>query len=205
MQIFFCINSTRYPFLKRWKQSCREQPELSKLSKHLRSVIHDFVSNLKEMFASNGQYQNVHSSMFIKLNETAVYFESKSEITVHKMEAQTVPIWHSGSNDKRLTACVSVASSGEKMSLLLIFKVHPERTIEKLIKNFLCENVLECFQSNDWMNSWETSIWTEKSIKGLHGINFIFFYYWTTSLATNKNDFWPLWKRCICSDLSPGW
>lgn len=93
-----------------------------KLNEHLIEVKTQFLANLKEQFLSDNCYSTVPPSMFVNMNETAVFFEARSKCTVHNTDARTVSVSGSGSSNRRLTACVSVACDGTKLSLFLIFK-----------------------------------------------------------------------------------
>lgn len=81
--------------------------------------------------------------MFVNMDQTSVYFESKPKKTMHKAGTKAVLIRDSGSDTKRLTSCVSATSNGEKLLLSLIINNIPEGTVEKSIINFLPGKLFE--------------------------------------------------------------
>ena len=115
-----------YPFLQRWELTLRVATRKGqKLSGHLLSVRANFVERVMEMFDANGPLSNVQPSMFVNMDETAVFFESKPNSTIHQTGANTVAIRCSGSSNKHMTVCVAVASNGYKLPLFVIFKGAP--------------------------------------------------------------------------------
>lgn len=152
-----------YPFLNRWKLSIRISTRVGqKLSGHLISVRQDFVGQLMQKFTTTGSYSCVQPKMFVNMDESAVYFEAKSSTTVHPTGSNSVPIRCSGSNSRRLTVCVSVASDGTKLPLFLIFKGAPNGKIEKNLSNILPSNVFGCCQSKGWADQRSLDIWLNK-------------------------------------------
>lgn len=157
------LRSWVYRFLARWNLSCRMTTHVGqKLHGHLIEVKQNFVAVLKKKFSNIGCYSTVPSSMFVNMDETAIFFEARSKSTVHRTGARTVSARESGSNSRRLTACVSVACDGTKLPLFLIFKGKPNGRIEQQLTNLLPENMFGGCQDKGRMDTRSMKIWTEK-------------------------------------------
>jgi len=121
-----------YKFLNRYNMSIRRITHKGqKLRTHLLEVRDDTAASIRSRFAEGGSLQGLDYRYFVNMDETAVYFESKSNTTVSKRGVKTVPARDSGSNSKRCTVCVAVAADGTKLPLFYVFKGAPNALIEK--------------------------------------------------------------------------
>lgn len=119
-----------------------------KLREHFLSVKEDFVTFLMTKLSTSGVHQYEQPAMFVNTDETAEYFEAKPKSTVHSKGKRIVPILHSGSSIRRLTACVSVHVMEKKLSLFLFFKQTLKRSSEKNQSYELPKNVFRCCHTN---------------------------------------------------------
>jgi hypothetical protein len=67
-----------------------------------------------------------------------------------------------GSNAKRLTACVSCAMDGTKLPLFYVFKGKTGNRLEKSLPNELPTGTIACCQDNAWMDDVTTVQWVER-------------------------------------------
>lgn len=87
-----------------------------KLSGHLLSMGKDFTKSIREKFHANGSYNAVLPSMFVNMDETAVCLKRKLKSTINRKKRQAVSILCSGSNNRRATVFVPIASDGKMAS-----------------------------------------------------------------------------------------
>ena len=73
--------------------------------------------------------------------------------TIAPTNSNTVSIRGSGSNARRLTACVACAQDGTKLPIFLVFKAKPGGLIERRLPRELPSGVYGCCQENGWMVS----------------------------------------------------
>ncbi|KAE9264982.1 hypothetical protein PR003_g32604 [Phytophthora rubi] len=152
-----------YPFLKRHRLSIRRRTRVGqKLSGHLESVRQEFVEAVNERFAAGGTLENTPPALRVNMDETAVFFEMTANTTINSKNARTVSIRSTGSNARRLTACVACAEDGTKLPLFVVFKAKASATIEKKLDQILPPNVYGCCQENGWMDERGCRIWMEK-------------------------------------------
>lgn len=97
-----------------------------KLHVHALAVHENFVQEIKSKFYVQGRHYCVQRQMFVNMDGMAVLFEARPSSTVHHYDANTISVQFSGSNTRRLTACVSVCND---LSLLIIFKDEPNRHV----------------------------------------------------------------------------
>ena len=152
-----------YPFLERWQLSLRVATRKGqKLSGHLMTVRTTFVEKVMEQFGTGGSLCTVPPQLFVNMDETAVFFESKPNATIHHTGANTVSIRCSGSSNKRMTVCVAVASNGCKLPLFVIFKGEPNGRIERSLPQILPRGIYGCCQAKGWMDERGLRLWTEQ-------------------------------------------
>lgn len=100
-----------------------------KLSGHLLDVRQNVAHNFVIVFKRNGKYENLQRSMFVNMDETANYFETKPARILYPKGCVSVAICGSAIIDYRLKACTAVAIDGSKLPLLVIFKGQPMKHI----------------------------------------------------------------------------
>lgn len=72
-----------YSFMGRWRLSVRRITHLGqKLSGHLQVIRDDFTNGVNLRFVNGGSLSYVKPSMFLNMDQTCVYFESKHSTTV---------------------------------------------------------------------------------------------------------------------------
>jgi transposase-like protein len=112
-----------YCFLERWNLSIRRVTRVGqKLSGHLQQVKQDTTTAINSRFIAGGTLENVGPHYFINMDQTAVYFESKSKCIVAQKGARSVCARDSGSDAKRCTIVVTVAADGTKLPPFLSSK-----------------------------------------------------------------------------------
>jgi hypothetical protein len=149
-----------YKFLDRYKMSIRRITHKGqKLRSHLLDVRDDTAASIRSRFAEGGSLHGVELRNFVNMDETAVYFESKSNTTVSRRGVKTVPERDSGSNAKRCTVCVAVAADGTKLPLFFVFKGSPNARIEERIRK---AGILGTVQPAGWMDERATKMWFEQ-------------------------------------------
>jgi hypothetical protein len=126
--------SWAYPFLHRHRLSIRRKTRVGrKLSGHLENIRREFVEAVNERFRSGGTLEGIPPRLRVNMDETAVFFEMTSNTTINSVNARTVSIRGSGSNARRLTACIACAQDGTKLPLFVVFKGKPGATIEPIV------------------------------------------------------------------------
>ena len=152
-----------YVFLARNNLSIRRiTHEGQKLSGHLQQMQKDVVDDINTQFSIGGTLSDVADSLFVNMDETAIFFEPKLKTTINTKGNNTVAVRCSGSNAKRMTVCVACAYDGTKLPLFFIFKGKPGARIEKNLQNELGEGVFGCCQDKGWMDERAAKIWIEK-------------------------------------------
>lgn len=152
-----------YPFLHRRSLSIRRVThEGQKLSGHLASVQRDFVACVMERFGCDGTLSRVTPSGFVNMDETAVFFETKTNQTVNPIGDRTIAIRCSNSNAKRMTICVACASDGTKLPLMFVLKGKPDGRIERSLCDELPEGTFGCCGDKGWMDERSCRLWFEK-------------------------------------------
>jgi DDE superfamily endonuclease len=143
-----------------------------KLSGHSNQVHQDVVNDINERFSIGGTLTDVSDSMFVNMDETAIFYENIPSSTINNRGDNTISIRCTGSNAKRMTICVSCAYDGTKLPLFFIFKGKPGARIEKNLQKELGNGVFGCCQEKGWMDERASQIWIEKIWKPyVAGIN----------------------------------
>jgi hypothetical protein len=84
------ISQWVYCFLERWNLSIRRATRVGqKLSGHLQQVKQDTTTAISSRFIAGGTLENVGPHYFINMDQTAVYFESKSKCIVAQKGARS--------------------------------------------------------------------------------------------------------------------
>jgi DDE superfamily endonuclease len=152
-----------YVFLDRNNLSIRRVTRQGqKLSGHLNQVHEEVINAINERFTIGGTLSDVHDSLFVNMDETAVFYESSPTTTINAKGENTISIRCTGSNSKRMTVCVSCAYDGTKLPLFLVFKGKAGARIEKNLQNELGDGVIACCQEKGWMDERTSKIWIEK-------------------------------------------
>jgi DDE superfamily endonuclease/Tc5 transposase DNA-binding domain len=139
-----------YCFLERWNLSIRRVTRVGqKLSGHLQQVKQDTTTAINSRFIAGGTLENVGPHYFINMDQTAVYFESKSKCIVAKKGARSVCARDSGSDAKRCTIVVTVAADGTKLPPFFVFKGQPGKKTEL---SLLEQGIKGCCQPNAWFD-----------------------------------------------------
>jgi hypothetical protein len=89
---------------------------------HLKEIQDDAAAAIQKQMEPSGTLHGIDLKYFINMDQTAVYFEMKSNTTVHKIGARTVSVQESGSNSKRATIVLAVAADGTKLPPFVVFK-----------------------------------------------------------------------------------
>lgn len=112
-----------YKFLARHGMSVRRVTRVGqKLTGHLKDVQDDATAAVRKRMAAGGTLHGIDLKYFINMDQTAVYFEMKSNTTVHEVGARTISVRESGSNSKRATIVLAVAADGTKLPPFVVFK-----------------------------------------------------------------------------------
>jgi hypothetical protein len=119
------------------------------LSGHLQQVKQDTTTAINSRFIAGGTLENVGPHYFINMDQTAVYFESKSKCIVNQKGARSVYARDSGSDAKRCTMEVTVAANSTKLPPFFIFKGQPGK---KTKQNLIGQGILGCCQPNAWFD-----------------------------------------------------
>lgn len=120
-----------------------------------------FCKSCDEKSFCNDVYQDVLPLMFVNTDETAIYFETQPKCTLHPTGAGSLSVRCWGSNNRRLTVCVSVGSDGSKVLLFLIFKAQLNSRVAKRWHEYMPDNVYVCCKQNGLMDQQYMKIWLE--------------------------------------------
>nr|CCA16168.1 PREDICTED: leucinerich repeatcontaining protein 43like putative [Albugo laibachii Nc14] len=126
------------------------------------SVKWDFVASVIEWFGVKGTLSLVGESVFVNIDETAVFFEIRTNQTVSQKADRTIVIRCFNSNTKRMTICVSCASDGSKLPLMFVLKNNPVGRIKKSIIDELSEGTFGSCGEKGWMDEHSCRVWLEK-------------------------------------------
>lgn len=107
--------------------------------------------------------------MSMNMGKTAAYFQAKHGSTVHVTSARTVSVKESRSNNRKLTAVVSIASDLTRLSMFFILTENRIAEIKAQLWNILPENTFGCCQDKYWIDQWCMKIWPKKFWKPYSG------------------------------------
>lgn len=105
--------------------------------------------------------KGINQKFFVNMDQTAIYFDSKTRTTVSERGERTVSI-RSDSSSKRITLSVAVAYDGTKLPLFVVFKGQPNGRIEQDLPNILPAGMYGCCQKNAWMDERACLLWVDK-------------------------------------------
>jgi DDE superfamily endonuclease len=83
------------------------------------------------------------------MDQSTIYFETKSTNTVARKGVKNVPTKGSGSDSKRCTVVVTVADDGTELPPSFVFKGQTGKTLERTFPQF---NIKGCCQTNAWFD-----------------------------------------------------
>lgn len=142
-----------YPLLSRYNLSCLIGTHTGQnLNGHFLSVRKRFPDCLRAKFVSEGIYHKLSAAMFVNMDETVVFFKCKQKKSVHFKGENAVSTQSTGSNLRRMTVSVFVASDGIKLLIFFIYKGQPNKWIEKSLTQVLPPNIFGCCQPKVWMD-----------------------------------------------------
>ncbi len=104
----------------------------------------------------------ISDSMFVNMDETAVYFDAHHCSTIHERGAKTVSVRRGSSENKRCTVCITVAADGRKLPLFVIFKGAVNGRISQNLHHILPHGIFGCTQPKGWMDNRVMELWKEK-------------------------------------------
>ena len=97
--------------------------------------------------------KGVNSSMFVNMDETAIYFDNHHNYAINEKGAKIVPVRHGSSANKRCTVCVTVTADGTRLPLFIIFKGSPNEPIAKSLQDIIPKGMYGCTQVKGWMDN----------------------------------------------------
>ena len=158
-----CITRWVYHFLARWDLSIRRVARVGqKLSGHLQKIKDDTTASINKKFLPGHTMHGLDPHYFLNMDQTAVFFESKSKTCVAKKGSKTVSARDSGSDSKRCTVVVTVAADGTKLPPFFIFKGQPGKTLEQQLRK---ANMAACCQENGWFDESVFQKWIDDIIE----------------------------------------
>jgi DDE superfamily endonuclease len=98
----------------------------------------------------------------LNMDQTAIYFESRSNCSVAKNGANNVPTKGNSSDSKRCTVVVTIAADGTKLLPFFIFKGVPGGPLERGIPLL---NVKGCCQRNGWFDELDSRKWVQAIVE----------------------------------------
>ena len=143
-----------YKFYKKSNLSIRAVTHQGqKLNAHIQEIRKEFALHLQQRFGQTGSCNMIGQDFICNMDQTAVFFECKPSKTVNRKGDKTIAVRNSGSNSHRMTVCLSVTASGQKLDPFVIFKVVPGGRIEKSFPIF-CRAALKVVvrKTDGWMN-----------------------------------------------------
>ncbi|KAF0703553.1 hypothetical protein AaE_015316 [Aphanomyces astaci] len=154
-----------YEFLNR-NDLCLRRPtrQGQKRSNHLQATMDDFVGNVNNRFLPFGTLANVPMNRLVNMDETPVYFEPKLHTTISKKGLKTVSARVCSSHNPRVSVCLAVTATGEKLPPYVVFKGVPGARIDSSLEKIMPPNMFGTCQKNAWMDdptteAWRKSVW----------------------------------------------
>jgi DDE superfamily endonuclease len=133
-----------------------------KLSGHLRQLKNDTTNAINKRFGPDGTLHGMDPHYFLNMDQTAVYFESKSRTIVARKGKKSVCQRDSGCDAKRATVVVTVAADGTKLEPFFIFKARPGKKVEQQI---LDNGIKGACQVKGWFDSVVAKKWIEQILE----------------------------------------
>ena len=142
-----------YVFLDRNNLSIRRiTHQGQKLSGHLSEVHQRVVNSINDRFSIGGDLFDVDDSMFVNMDETAVYYESNPTTTINAKGENTIAIRCTGSNSKRMTVYL-VHMMGQNYLCLLSSRENQMVELKRIYKMKLVMKLLLVVKKKaGWMN-----------------------------------------------------
>ena len=146
----------------RWKKRenlvYRRVTHVAQNTRHNEQIINDFVLYTNEQITS-GQYS---ACDIVNMDETNVYFDLPSGITLESRGSRSVAMRSSGSNN-RCTVLLAVSMSGEKLPPFIVFKGVPNGRISREFGNgnYPTDCIYDV-QEKAWVDQRIFLIWVEK-------------------------------------------
>ncbi len=109
-----------------------------------------------------GTMENLKPSLFLNMDQTAVFFESKTNRVVAKKGVRTVPLRASGSDAKCCTVVVTIAADGTKLPPFFIFKAKPDKFLEKSLAK---DGILGACQERGWFDETVAPKWVKQVLE----------------------------------------
>eukprot|EP00171_Calliarthron_tuberculosum_P013822 IDg13822t1 len=85
--------------------------------------------------------------LFVKIDQTAIYYEGNPTTAVQERGASTISICAGAGASKQITLCIDVAADVSKLPLFAIFKEKPLKHIEKMLPQITLPCAITCIQS----------------------------------------------------------
>jgi hypothetical protein len=134
-----------------------------KLSGHLEEIKNDTTVAINNRFKEDGgTLSEVDPHFFLNMDQTAVYFVSKSSTVVAKKGAKSVCVRDSGSDAKRATIVVTVAADGTKLDPFFVFKAGPGKKVEWSLPRL---GIKGCCQEKGWFDQRVGEKWIEQVLE----------------------------------------
>ena len=87
---------------------------------------------------------DIPSSLFVNMDETAIYFDTPQITTINVHGAKTVSVRRGSGISQRCTLCITVAASEDKLPLFVILKVRQNDSIAKNLHQILPSGMHGC-------------------------------------------------------------
>jgi Tc5 transposase DNA-binding domain/DDE superfamily endonuclease len=152
-----------YRFMKRYDLTLRRVTHRGqKLSGHLNAIRIDTATAINKRFSKSGSMYGLNPKYFLNMDQTAVYFESKSSVVVSPKGKRSVPMRDSGSDAKRATIVVTISAAGDKLEPFFIFKGQPDKKVEQSLEAL---GIKGCAQPKGWFDSGVAQKWIEQILE----------------------------------------
>lgn len=99
------------------------------------------------------------------MDETCIFFEVGTNKTIANTGEKTIGILKSGSNNLRITVCLTICADGTKLKPFIVFKGKPNAAIENDLygpNGILPEGVEGCCQEVAWMDAMNSPLWISR-------------------------------------------
>jgi hypothetical protein len=133
--------------MERWNLSDRKVTHVGQQIRGSLNLLRDDLTRLVNVRLGPGGTLLDVKPHFLNMDQTAIYFESRSNYTVAKKGAKNVPTKGNSSDSKQCTVVVTIAADGTKFPPFFIFKGVPGRPLERRIPEL---NIKGCCQRNGW-------------------------------------------------------
>ncbi|RHZ41075.1 hypothetical protein DYB31_008874 [Aphanomyces astaci] len=154
-----------YAFLNRQGLSIRRPTRKGqKLSNHLKEIRDDFVRSLQDRFSVFGTVADVPWSRVVNMDETPVYFEPDVHTTIAPKGAKTVSARVCSTQNPRVSVCLAVTATREKLPPFVVFKGVPGARVNAEINRVMPAKMFGTCQTKAWLDdptteAWRDSVW----------------------------------------------